>query len=356
MAVTFTLEQLWHPVPGGTARAALGLVEQLVQCGDIDLTAYSARHVRGPEKGWKVPDNVKWRRSSLPRPVLYESWLRRGKPIVGNERTIVHSTTLFPVPSRGKSIVTIHDLAFLDDPSVFTIRGARLFAQCVDMAKATADAVVVPSQHTWDAAVRHGFDASQLRLIPLATKRPLDVESGARHRPYVLWVGTVEPRKNLIGLIDAFRSVANDIPHDLVLVGPQGWGADIAAHTTGIEDRVVRYGFATDHELAQLYRGADVFAFPSLAEGFGLPVLEAMSYGVAVVTSSGTATEELVAGGGGLAVDPYDSKSLGRTIAEVVSDRTMHDVLCRGALQRSTEYSWKAAADLTVAMYRDLTA
>ncbi len=273
---------------------------------------------------------------------------------MGDANTVVHSTTLFPVPTRGRSIVTIHDLAFLDDPSVFTSRGARLFAQCVDRAKATADVVLVPSRCTWDAALRHGFAESQLRLLPLAAPDPLDVKPTVRERPYILWVGTVEPRKNLVGLIDAFRLIADEIPHDLVLVGPQGWGADIASHMSGVESRIVRHGFASPNELAGLYRGADVFAFPSLAEGFGLPVLEAMSYGTPVVTSSGTATSELVAGGAGIAVDPGDVAAIGRAIARVVSQRECHAEMSRNSLTTARQYSWENSARMLIDIYREL--
>ena len=351
----FTLEQLWHPVPGGTATAALGLVEQLVLREEIDLTAMSSWHVRPPNRSWRPPAGLTWKRSFLPRPVLYESWLRRGRPVLGVQGTVVHSTTLFPVPTRGKSIVTIHDLAFLDDPSVFTSRGARLFAHCVERAKEVADIVLVPSRSTWDAALRHGFAGSQLRLLPLAAGPPRDVDPTVRKHPYILWVGTVEPRKNLVGLIDAFRSVANDIPHDLILVGPQGWGADIASHMTGIESRVIRHGFASPEELASLYRGADLFAFPSLAEGFGLPVLEAMSYGTPIVTSMGTATAELVEGGAGVVVDPHDISAIGSAMAEAVSNRVIHGEMAQAALVGAARYSWAKSAAALIDIYQELT-
>jgi glycosyltransferase involved in cell wall biosynthesis len=356
ISVIATLEQLWHPVPGGTARAALGLLDELLKVPQLDLTAYAAAHRSAPPAEWQGPAGLQWKHSMLPRAALYESWVRLGHPRVGRKHEIVHSTTLVPVPTGGRSIVTIHDLNFLDDPSTSSRRGRGFFRRCADVARAKADIVLGPSVATREAATRHGFAGDRLRLVPLAAEAPLAVAATERDKPYVLWVGTHEPRKNLAGLIDAFRLVAPEVPHDLMIVGPRGWGSDIDSHLTGIRDRVHLHGFASPAELASLYLGADAFVFPSFAEGFGLPVLEAMSYGVPVITSAGTSTAELVADGAGIAVDPFDSSSIAAALASLLHDPERRAILSAAGRSRASTYTWAKSAEAIVAVYRELLA
>jgi glycosyltransferase involved in cell wall biosynthesis len=167
----------------------------------------------------------------------------------------------------------------------------------------------------------------------------------------VLWVGTIEPRKNLAGLLEAFRRVPRtDV--DLVLVGPEGWGEDVRSHAAGIETRVRVLGFQTREDLAALYAGADLFCFPSLREGFGLPVLEAMVQGTPVVTSAGTSTEE-VAGGAGLVVDPRDPAALAEAITSVLDDADLAGRLAAAGRDRAAEYTWERTAARTVAAYTE---
>ncbi len=146
--------------------------------------------------------------------------------------------------------------------------------------------------------------------------------ASASRAEYVLWTGTVEPRKNLPGLLRAFARVEPAI--DLALVGPSGWSEDLervlGSLPATVSTRVHPLGWVARDDLAALYQGASVFCFPSLLEGFGFPVVEAMAHGTPVVTSTGTSTEELVANGAGLAVTPTDADAIADAISRVLTD------------------------------------
>ncbi|MFM8267703.1 MAG: glycosyltransferase, partial [Ilumatobacteraceae bacterium] len=162
---------------------------------------------------------------------------------------------------------------------------------------------------------------------------------------FVLFVGTLEPRKNLRGLVEARRRMADPLP--LVVAGASGWGdSGVATDTPGVHF----LGFVSAEDLGGLYAAADVLCYPSLREGYGLPVLEAMVQGTPVVTSRGTATEE-AAGGAAVLVDPTDPDDIARGLEEAVGRR---DDLSRAGRARAAERTWEGVAEATVAAYRDV--
>jgi glycosyltransferase involved in cell wall biosynthesis len=185
---------------------------------------------------------------------------------------------------------------------------------------------------------------------------PADVERvRARfglHSAYVLWSGTVEPRKNLRRLVDAFGRLDADV--DLVLAGPRGWSEDLG-ELTGAARRVRVLGFVPTADLPGLYAGARAFCFPSLLEGFGFPVLEAMTQGTPVVTARGTSTEE-IAGDAALLVDPRDPDSIAGGLARVLDDAGLAGDLSERGLARAACFTWYRCAELVRAAYREVAA
>jgi glycosyltransferase involved in cell wall biosynthesis len=360
LRVALTLEQCWHAVPGGTARSALESARALQEHTDLRLVGVAARHSGPPPQAWTPTIPVE--HLALPRNLLYESWHYLRRPHVQRatgEVDVIHATGVAVPPKSAPLVVTVHDLAFLHDPAHFTRHGLRFFRRALDLTRADADLVVVPSEATRDDCVAHGFDEARVRVVPwgidAAPATPDEVAAARAQRrltrPYVLWTGTIEPRKNLPTLLRAFAQV--DSGADLVLVGPQGWNEDLDRLIAPVRSRVHVIGFVPADDLAPLYAGASVFAYPSLREGFGLPVLEAMAQGTPVVTSTGTSTAE-VAGDAGLLVDPRDEAGLADALGALLDDRDRAEALGEQGRRRAMTFTWVRAAEAFAALYREV--
>ena len=360
--VALTMEQSWHRVPGGVAVAALGMANALSRREDVEVVGVAARHRDPPPTAWR-PD-VPLRHLGLPRPLLYEAWHRLRWPKVQSATgsvDVIHATTTMIPPRSAPLIVTIHDLAPLAEPAHFTRRGLRFFSRGLQLARREADLVMCPSVATKEACLRHGFEHERVRVIPLGVTTGRAAEGDVRaarskydlDRPYVLWTGTIEPRKNLKGLLEAFRSLRGEI--DLVLVGPKGWNEDLDALVREIGSEVKVLGFVPKRELDALYAGADVFCFPSHLEGFGFPVLEAMAQGTPVVTSRGTSTEEL-AGDVAVLVDPASPTDIAAGITSVLEDDALARKLAEEGPARAAGFTWERTAALLVEAYREVAA
>ena len=356
------MEQSWHRVPGGTATAALAVARAIGARPDApELVAVAARH-GGPPPPELVPP-MAVRHLPLPRLALYEAWSRTPWPHVEwatGRVDVIHGTTIVPPAGRAPVIVTIHDLAFLHEPEHFTAHGHRLFRRSLSRVRRRADLVLCSSTATLGDCVAYGLPADRLRLVPLGVdaSRPAGADAvdelRARRgltRPYVLFVGTHEPRKNLPRLVQAFATASRDgsLPDgtELVLAGPGGWGDALPPPGT-VRWRAL--GHVPQDELAALYAGALVTCLPSLREGFGLPVLEAMAQRSPVVTSRGTATEE-VAGGAAVLVEPTDADDIARGLGEAV-DRAAG--LAVAGRARAEACTWDRTADATLAAYREV--
>jgi glycosyltransferase involved in cell wall biosynthesis len=307
----------------------------------------------------------------MTRAAMYEAWHGVRWPQVEMATgpvDVVHATTLIIPPSRAPLVVTVHDLAFLDDPTRLTSRGNRFMRRGVVLAKAHAQLVVCSSEATKRDCIAAGFEEDRLRVVLLGSDEPpasLDdiaatkSELRLRH-PYVVWVGTVEPRKNLPTLLEAFALVAaDDRDIELVLVGPEGWGPQLDALSRPLDGktraRVRALGFVTDEQRRAVVAGAAAFCYPSTKEGFGLPVLEAMIQGTPVVTSAGTSTEE-VAAGAGLLVDPASPRAIADALRDLLDDASLADRLSSAGRARATELTWARCAERTLALYAELAA
>lgn len=362
LRVAMTLEQCWHRVPGGTAVSALGAARALSARGDIDLVGVAARHPREPAPDFRPAVEVF--ELPLPRVALYETWHRLRRPrieLAAGKVDAIHATTIAIPPRSAPLVVTIHDLAFLTNPEHFTARGVKFFKRGLWLAMNDADMIVCPSEATRRECEAMGFEPRRLRVVPWGVDAPAVTENDverlrARYSldaPYLLWTGTIEPRKNLDGLVDAMEKL--DWPLDVVLAGPVGWHQDVDVLAARGRGRVKVLGGVGRVELGALYAGADIFCFPSLLEGFGFPVVEAMSYGTPVVTSHGTSTEEIAADAAVL-VDPRNSAAIAEGIASVLEDECLQLKLAEAGLARAKEFTWERTAAELADVYREVAA
>ena len=329
------------------------MARELALRSDVEVIGVAGRHRHPPTDGFAPPIAV----TSLPfgGPLLIESWLRLGWPKVESvvdNADLVHSTTIIPPATSLPLVVTVHDLAFLRHPDFFTARGNKVFRRSLDIIRDKAAMVLCSSQATLDDCKTAGIEIDRLRLVPLGvTSQTITDADRARVRAtyelperFVLFVGTLEPRKNLARLIAALDSIRGAPP--LVVVGMAGWGD----HTpTTVHD--VRFtGFVPAHDLPALYEACTVFAFPSVLEGYGLPVIEAMAHGAAVVTSRGTSTEE-VAGGAAVLVDPLSVESIASGLSEALENV---DKLRASGIARAAQVPWSVTAEATMSAYREV--
>lgn len=316
------------------------------------MVAVAGRHRRPPTAGFDPAMPV----ATFPvgGALLVEMWMRLGWPLVESvveEPDVVHSTTIIPPATKRPLVTTVHDLAFLRHPEFFTARGNKVFRRSLARNIESASLVLCSSMATVNDCVAAGFDGSRLRHVPLGVRvHAVDEQDRRRVRArhglpdeYVLFVGTLEPRKNLGRLVAALGSIDGAPP--LVVAGMEGWGD---TNITSAHD-VRHLGFVESADLPALYAMCSVFAFPSLWEGYGLPVAEAMAHGAPVVTSRGTSTEE-VAGGAAVLVDPTSVDSIADGLRRAIAGR---DDLVAAGIERAGQLSWSATAEATVAAYRD---
>lgn len=360
LRVAAVVEQCWHRVPGGTAVSTVRTLEALAERGDVDVVGVSARHRLGPSPDLAPPVPVK--AVPLPRPVLYDAWHYLRRPSLARFTgpvDVVHAVGgVVPPPGPAALVVTVNDLAFRHRPDHFTRRGVRFFNRALDLARTSAEIVLVPSRATAADCAGAGIDPERIRVAPLgATAGAVPAEEVRRIRAryrlpelFVLWAGTAEPRKNLPGLLAAMARTETRAP--LVLAGPDGWGMDLGALLAAADCETRRLGPVPARDLAPLYAAARLFVFPSLLEGFGLPVLEAMARGTPVVTSSTTATAEICDDPAALA-DPADPDALADAIDRVVGDDGEHARRSAAASARARRFTWSATAAAVRAGYRD---
>ncbi len=363
MKVAFHVDQLWFRVPGGVGTYIRELAPRLAMGPDLEIVPFRSSWPSDRRVSWTVPmGGVTTGRHTLHYPL----WNALGWPPLPpplGDCDVVHATTPSAVPPvrRGQAlVVTVHDLAFERFPDAFPGRWRWLYRAGVRAAARRADALLVPSQATADdLAARHPGTRGRIHVTSLAAGTEVGsadpdetLERLGIERPYVLFVGTLEPRKNVTRLIRAFRRVAPEVPHRLVLAGRSGWKvAGIVDEMGDPPGRVGHTGAVSPEELDVLYGAADAFCYPSLYEGFGLPVLEAMHRGVPVVASTTPAVAE-VADEAALLVDPIDVDAIADALRRVLSDPALAADLRRRGRDRASAFSWDGTAEATLEVYR----
>jgi glycosyltransferase involved in cell wall biosynthesis len=309
----------------------------------------------------------------VPTRALYAMWTAINAPKVDallGGVDIFHATNYFlPPTTKARRVLTVYDLAFLVAPELASPRIVGPFSRNIRRFARQADAIVTCSEATKrdvvgllgvqpDAVVvAYGAADEGFTPGPRDDARQRVAETTGVTRPYFLFVSTLEPRKNVPGLLRAFAEAAKRLPHDLVLVGRPGWqmaAIEQAFQDAGLPDRVHRVGYVPNHgSLADLYRGAEAFVFPSFYEGFGLPVLEAMACGCPVITADNSSLPE-VGGDAALYCGATDVAGLAAAMERVATDEALRGGMVARGLAQAKRFSWEASARTTLDVYRRL--
>ena len=318
----------------------------------------ASRQLRLPER-WMT---VLWHRLRLPVPV---EWFTG--PV-----DIFHAPDfVLPPVQRARRVLTVHDLAFLLYPECADARLREYLMGVVPRSVRNADFVVADSTNTQnDVICLLGADPERTAVVPGAVEPRFRPASGeaidelrARHglpARFVLSIGMLEPRKNWQGLIQAYSQARarHGLPHQLVLAGPRGWLWESIFEErdrSPFRNDIIFLGFVADADLPALYSAADLFAFPSFYEGFGLPPLEAMACGTPVVVSDAASLPE-VTGDAAVAVPPDDVDALADALARVLLDDAVRATLRAAGLERARTFTWEAAATQLVQVYQRVAA
>jgi glycosyltransferase involved in cell wall biosynthesis len=280
---------------------------------------------------------------------------------------LLHSPDFIPPFQRNcKSVITIHDLAFLLYPHFLTKESARYYGQ-IDQAVRRTDHIIAVSESTRrDTINLLGVPEQKITVIYEAANpiyRPLDRDEARCHvkqaygldQEYILFVSTIEPRKNLPGLLQAYRKLRNDYRREetLVLAGARGWLSEEVYDTAErlkLSEHVCFLGRVPSEELVYLYNAAQLLVHPSFYEGFGLPPLEAMTCGTPTIVSNVSALPEVV-GDASILIDPHDIDGLTVAMWRVLTDADVRESLRVKGLTRAQMFSWKRSAQETLAVY-----
>jgi glycosyltransferase involved in cell wall biosynthesis len=313
---------------------------------------------RFPER-WMT---ILWHRLRVPLPVEWATG-----PV-----DIFHAPDfVLPPVRRAQRVLTVHDLAFLLYPECADARLREYLMGVVPRSVRAADFVVADSANTQnDVICLLGADPARTAVVPGGVEprfHPASAEAVADLRarlglpePFILSIGMIEPRKNWQGLIRAYSMLRarQSLPHRLVLAGPRGWLSDVVFEErdrSPFRNDVIFPGFVADDDLPALYTAADVFAFPSFYEGFGLPPLEAMACGTPVVVSDAASLPEVV-GEAGLTVPAADTAALADALERALLDDDLRARLRADGLARAATFTWSAAAEALLAVYRQVIA
>jgi len=357
----------------GVSRYGENLVKNLFEIDDKNQYILFASSLRSYGKLLAFKEelstykNVEFKFSKFPPTILELLWNRLHiypiEKIIGPV-DIFHSSDWLepPVTSKEiKKVTTIHDMVPYLFPSSLHPKIISNQKRRMAFVKKESDAIIADSKTTKDDIVKFlEIPEEKVTVIPLAPSSNFAPQSEdlvehtlAKYkikRPYILSVATQEPRKNLQKLLDAFDEVLKEEPESrIVLTGKYGWGGGLRS-----PNNVIWTNYVPEEDLVALYSGCQVFVYPSLYEGFGLPILEAMSCGAPVITSNNSSMEE-VAKNAAILIDPRNEKQIAKAIEFVLNlNGENYDKMKKASIDRAKQYSWEKTARDTLKLYENL--
>ena len=281
---------------------------------------------------------------------------------------IIHyPDTMAPIFSKNKVVITIHDLAFKTLKNEFTFK-TRLWKNFItDLSVKKADKIIAITNFTKSeiekyypyakdktAVIYNGFN--DFSKEPINEKKLRNGFNEIISNPYILTVSTISPRKNIDGLIKAFNLLKEQIPHNLIIAGKNGWNYEYVFRLVDelkLNDRVWFTGAVTDDELKLLYKNASLFVYPSYYEGFGLPPLEAMACSCPTLVSNVTSLPEVV-GNEEMTFNPYDERNIGYKINNILSDNDFRRNIINYGLKRASKFNWEGMCEQLVLIYKNM--
>ena len=363
---------------GGIGRYTRELLQTLaVMKSPYSFRFFSAKPPAKLPVAAPVPtaDHISYHSAPLNERWLYRLWYRLRLPLpvqwVTGKLDLFHSPdfVLPPVTGNIPTLLTVHDLSFAHYPEVFPEPLVQYLNNVVpwSIGRTThilADSISTKQDlmtlwHVPETKITVLYCGVAARFVPVTDKKML---TAVRHQynladiPYILSVGTIQPRKNYQMLIRAFQPVAAQYPHNLIFAGGKGWLYDemmAEVDKQGLNGRVHFIGFVDDKDLPALYSAASLLTFPSLYEGFGLPLLEAMACGVPVISSNASSLPEVV-GDGGLLLSPHDEAAWSAALIELLADPVRRSRMVVAGYRQARQFSWYKTGEQLLALYHDL--
>ena len=349
-----------HSIPGGVGVYVRRLIAELLKAsGDHSMNVILSRHADVPA-AWVSADMIL---TSLPFAPAYAAWNFLRQPKIGAELDVVHATGLAIPPAKGAALVaTVHDLAVQRMPEVVPAPWRQIYLKGLQIAVSEARVICAVSQATKEELVdAYSVDPERVVVTPEAPnytpqslKDPSILQTLDLGGPFILNVGTIEPRKNQRRLVKAFAGARSELDgYKLVLAGAPGWAQEeleALVEKELLTSRVLFTGKISGPQMVALYSSASVFALPSLYEGFGLPLIEALNFGIPSLTGSSPALTEL-GGPAAVYVDPADVDAMSAALVRLASDEPLRQQLAAAGTQRAAGYTWDRTAAGTLAAY-----
>jgi len=280
----------------------------------------------------------------------------------------VYHATFVPAPFQSaKSVFTMHDVSPFTHPHFYPVNIRRRLAPLIQRGLRSAEVIICVSENCRQTTQElFGIDSKRLVVVPHGVSgdfKPLDKSAAAQRvkekfnidQPYILYVGKLEARKNISRLLRAYQQFRDEtkLPHKLVLAGRRFWDLDDIDSTIsklGIRNDIIELGYVPDGELAPLYSAAEVFVFPSLWEGFGFPIVEAMKCGTPVITSNVSCLPE-VAGDAAELIHPESTEEIAAAMAKVLGNSHLREAMVRKGLVQAARFTWQETARKTISAY-----